>query len=97
MIQAAVIDPIEALVGAPILAIGDNPELAGILADTGAGSIVRESDVAAIAAAIERAIDGATAPPSDPTALERFTARGMSASFAAALDQCLRSERPSRR
>ncbi len=85
------------LVGAPILAVGDNPELAAILEDTRAGTLVRESDIASIAATIERAIDGETAPASNPTALERFTARGMSASFAAALDQCLLSERPWKR
>jgi hypothetical protein len=76
------------LVGAPILAVGDNPELGDILARTRAGTLARPDDERSLRAVIARALDGQEegfAP--DPVETARFSAGGMAESFASLLDR----------
>ncbi len=75
------------LVGAPILAVGDNPELGAILARTRAGTLVKPDDEPSLRAVISRALDPLEAPHApDPDEVARFSARGMAESFASVLD-----------
>lgn len=78
------------LVGAPVLAMGDNAELAKIIADADAGVCVRSDEHAKITDTIRRAIDG------DPTLTgateeraKAFDARSMAERF----DEVLRGAR----
>ena len=78
------------LAGAPILALGDNPELAGILADTGAGTLVGETDVDAIAAALARTLEGRPELAPRPAAIAEFSAPRATTRLAALFDDVRR-------
>lgn len=62
------------LAGAPILALGENPELAGILERTRAGRLLGETAVGEIAAAIAEAIAGRWRHDPDAAAVAEFSA-----------------------
>ncbi len=73
-------------VGAPILAIGANPELGAILSRTQSGSLCAAPDAAAIRASVEAAIDGRAAVEPIEREVERFSSRAMAERFAWVLD-----------
>jgi glycosyltransferase involved in cell wall biosynthesis len=74
-------------VGAPILAIGDNPELASILARTRAGTLCAERELAHIERSIEAALDGTLAIERDAVQVEAFSSRSMAKAMSAVLDE----------
>jgi hypothetical protein len=74
-------------VGAPILAIGDNPELGSILARTRAGTLCAETDCSHIERAIEAALDGTLAIDRDRSQVEAFSSRSMAKAMASVLDE----------
>ena len=78
------------LAGAPILAMGDNEELAEILARTRTGTLVAESDVDGIARTLRAAIDGTLAFAPDAAAVEEFSAPRAAARLAAVFDEVRR-------
>lgn len=74
------------LVGAPLLAVGDNPELARIVEETRAGVCASRDDHATITATIRRAIDGdPTLVGAEPSRAAAFDARTMAERFDALL------------
>lgn len=76
-------------VGAPILAIGDNPELASILARTQSGALCAEREHARIRATIEQAIDGVALASPVQSEVERFSSRSMARAMATVLDEVM--------
>jgi len=76
------------LVGAPVLVVGENPELARIIEETGAGVCVEPHEHRTIVETLRRAIDGdATLSGAAPARAAAFDARAMAARF----DEVLRS------
>lgn len=73
-------------VGAPILAVGRNPELGAILTETRAGALYAPDDATSIRAMIAAALDGALSIEPDPAVVERFSSRAMAERFATVLD-----------
>ena len=80
------------LAGAPILAMGDNEELAEILVRTRTGTLVAESAVDGIARTLGAAIDGTLAFAPDATAVEEFSAPRAAARLAALFDEVRRED-----
>jgi glycosyltransferase involved in cell wall biosynthesis len=81
------------LAGAPILAIGENPELVSILERTRAGTLVAPGDVDGIARAIRGAIDGTLPFAPDPEAVAEFSAPRATARLAALFEEVRREVR----
>jgi glycosyltransferase involved in cell wall biosynthesis len=84
------------LVGAPVLALGQNPELAAILAHTRAGTLVAPDAVDAIAAALARAAAGTTPEAPDPDAVAEYSAAHGAARLAAVFDELASATRTGR-
>jgi glycosyltransferase involved in cell wall biosynthesis len=78
------------LAGAPILALGANPELAGILERTRAGRLLAEDDVAGIAAALGEALGGGWRHEPDAAAVAEFSAERATGRLAALFDDVRR-------
>jgi glycosyltransferase involved in cell wall biosynthesis len=76
-------------VGAPILAIGDNPELASILARTRAGTLLAEQERPAIERVIEAALHGTCSIERDVSQIEAFSSRSMAKAMSAVLDEVI--------
>lgn len=74
------------LVGAPILAVGENPELATILDETKAGALFAPDDRRSIERMIVDAIDGRRCHAPDERRIQSFEAPSMAARFASILD-----------
>ncbi|MFO0557475.1 MAG: glycosyltransferase [Polyangiales bacterium] len=74
-------------VGAPILAIGDNPELGSILARTRAGTLCRDDDRPHIERTLERALDATLGADRDHAEVEAFSSRSMAKAMAQVLDE----------
>jgi hypothetical protein len=77
----------------PILALAGGTEAGRIVAETGAGEIVRSDDVAAIAAALGRLVRGATAAP-DPERLREYTYPALAERMAGVVDRAVAASNP---
>jgi glycosyltransferase involved in cell wall biosynthesis len=71
--------------GPPILVLGEETAAAQIVRDTRTGAAASASDPAAIAAALEEAVD-AKPPVRDPAALERYAWPALAEQYAALIE-----------
>lgn len=82
------------LAGVPVLALGENPELAAILAHTRAGTLAAPSDSTAIEATIAAALGPEPPFSPDPDAVAEYSAPRAAARLAALFDELVGRSRP---